>query len=77
MQIHNILQGGNIPQRKTCFNLYIKKHIVTHCDKGQQILKYETETIWNINFSQYTNKRRYPEQLYRNRHVYVLTNCCC
>ena len=31
----------------------------------QQISKYETENIWNINFSQNKNKRRYPEQLYR------------
>ena len=37
--------------------------IVTHCDKGQQILKYETENIWNINFSHNTNERRYPVQL--------------
>ena len=32
--------------------------------KGQYISKYETENIWNINFSQNTNKGRYSEQLY-------------
>ena len=29
------------------------------------ISKYETENMRNINFSQNTNERRYPEQLYR------------
>ena len=33
--------------------------------KGQQISKYETENIGNINSSQNTKARRYPEQLYR------------
>ena len=28
------------------------------------MLKYETENIWNINFSQNANKWHYPEQLY-------------
>ena len=34
--------------------------------KGQFISKYETENIWNINFSQNTNKWHYPEQFYKS-----------
>ena len=33
--------------------------------KGQEILKYETENVWNINFSKNTNQQHFPEQLYR------------
>ena len=33
--------------------------------KGQKISKYETENIWNINFSQNTKEQRYPERLHR------------
>ena len=52
-----------------------KKSCLVHYVKGQQISKYETENIRNINFSQNTNELHYPV-LYI-RYVYVLTDFCC
>ena len=31
--------------------------------KGQEILKYETENVWNINFSQNTKELGYTDRL--------------
>ena len=40
-----------------------KEIIMEEGYKGQYISKYETEEISNINLSQKTNQRQYPEQL--------------